>query len=76
MSNRKHNDSLITDEGTLMRRAWIDLALNSVRSQLKAETIGSGDILAVGYEVAEKGAEPESEPNRPHLYLAYSASKS
>lgn len=76
MSNRKHNDTLITDEGTLMRRAWIDLALNSVRSQLKAETIGSGDILAICYEAAEKGAEPESEPNCPHLYLAYSASKS
>ena len=53
MSNRKYNDSLITDEGTLMRRAWIDLALNSVRSQLKAETLGSGDILAACYEAAE-----------------------
>jgi hypothetical protein len=76
MSNRKYNDSLITDEGTLMRRAWIDLALNSVRSQLKAETVGSGDIHATCYEAAEKAAEREPEPSRPHLYLAYPAPKS
>ena len=76
MSNRKYNDSLITDEGTLMRRAWIDLALNSVRSQLKAETVGSGDTHTACYEAAEKAAERESEPNLPHLYLAYPAPKS
>ena len=76
MSNRKHNDSLITDEGTLMRRAWIDLALDSVRSQLTAETLGSSDILAAGYEAAEKESGSDSESSRPKLYLAYSASKS
>jgi len=76
MSVRKHNDTLITDERTLMRRAWVDLALNSVRSHLKSETIGSGDILAICYEAEENNAEQESEPNCPHLYLSYSASKS
>jgi len=73
MSNKKHNESLITDEQTLMRRAWVDLALNSVRSQLNFEALESADTVAAGYETADEGANSVS--RRPNLYLAYSASR-
>lgn len=78
MSNKKHSDSLITDETTLMRRAWIDLALSSVRSQLSFRPLENTDTLPAGYEKAEgaSAAGKKSALRRPHLYLAYSAAKS
>jgi hypothetical protein len=78
MSNKKHSDTLITDETTLMRRAWIDLALDSVRSQVSFQTTEAPDNLAAGYESAEGEGSSEGDlgSRRPHLYLAYSAAKS
>ena len=76
MSNKKHSDSLITDETTLMRRAWIDLALDSVRSQLNFRPHENEDLLAAGYE--KDGRELRTEASAGtgrHLYLAYSAEK-
>ena len=76
MSNKKHNESLITDERTLMRRAWIDLALNSVRSQLNfgvAEDREAVETIAAGYEAATP--ELATDKRRSRLYLAYSAGK-
>lgn len=77
MSNKKHNDSLITDEKTLMRRAWIDLALSSVRSQLKFGVLEGRETaettIAAGYETA--APEAATEKRERHLYLAYSAGK-
>jgi hypothetical protein len=76
MSKKKNGDSLITDETTLMRRAWVDLALDSVRSQLDFRSHENGDLLAAGYEgnASERRAE-SSDRARRHLYLAYSAGK-
>jgi hypothetical protein len=77
MSNKKHNDSLITDETTLMRRAWIDLALDSVRSQLSFRAHDNSDMLAAGYETAAaESAADDANAKARHLYLAYSAEKS
>ena len=76
MSNKKNNDSLITDETTLMRRAWIDLALNSVRSQLNVRALEKPELVAAGNEQPDSfGAEQSRRSQRPQLYLAYSATK-
>jgi hypothetical protein len=37
MSDKKHSDSLITNEDTLQRRDWIERALAGVRGQALAE---------------------------------------
>ena len=58
MSETKHSD-VITNERTIQRRIWIDSALESVRSRLKA--------------MAEAGASEPSERARPNLYVAYSS---
>ena len=59
-----------------MRRAWIDLALNSVRSQLNfgaPDEREAVETIAAGYEVA--APEPVTDQRQSRLYLAYSAGK-
>lgn len=38
MSDKKHSDSLITNQDTLQRRDWIERALAGVRSQTADES--------------------------------------
>ena len=76
MSNKKHHsETLITDEKTLMRRAWIDLAMDSVRSQRNFGSSIPKDTLAAGYDDAPINESAPSRKRRPQLYLAYSANK-
>ncbi len=71
MENKKHNEALITNEDTLVRRAWIESALEGVRSHIDAplppaEAGNSG--RSADYE-----REPTAESKRPHLYMVWSS---
>jgi hypothetical protein len=57
MSNKKHSDTIITNEQTLQRRAWIERALDGVR----------GTLLS-----GEDGLEIRRKP-RPRLYVVGSS---
>ncbi len=59
MSDAKHSDTIITNEGTIQRRAWIESALNSVRARM-------GFIPET--EFSESADESGESPN---LYVAY-----
>ena len=82
MSDKKQEKSTFSNEDTLVRRAWIDSALTSVRSHLDAHVGDSGPFPA-GAEGAASGAEmAEVEQNaaaqptagdKPRLYVAWSS---
>lgn len=60
MSGKKDSETIITNEQTLRRRAWVESALESVRQRLG---------------IARTGSDPESGCSRPrkrHLYVATS----
>ena len=59
MSDVKHSDTIIRNEGTIKRRAWIESALNSVRARM-------GFITEA--EFSESPGDPGEPPN---LYVAY-----
>ena len=59
MSDAKHSDTIITNEGTIKRRAWIESALKSVRARM-------GFVPEA--EFSESPGEPGEPPN---LYVAY-----
>jgi len=77
MSNDNDKDDLFTNEDTLVRRAWIDSALDSVRSRLgntqdrpepdsePAEAPADNDRSATACSSRRAG--------RPKLYVAWSA---
>jgi hypothetical protein len=85
MSNKKNNESIFSNEDTLVRRAWIDSALDSVRSHLSSGTsesettsVASGDAASAHPEVSSQSSKPvvRSQPQeRPNLYLAWSANE-
>ena len=64
MSDDDRDHPLIRNEDTLRRRAWIDLALASVRHRLRPAELGEAPPA-----VAAEPAEPASEGGRPKLYL-------
>jgi hypothetical protein len=59
MSDKKHSDSLITNEDTLQRRDWIERALAGVRGQA----------------VAKQQDLPKASRSRPRLYVVGSRSR-
>jgi len=59
MSDKKHSDSLITNEDTLQRRDWIERALAGVRGQA----------------VDEPPETPKQSRARPRLYVVGSRSR-
>ena len=59
MSDKKHSDSLITNEDTLQRRDWIERALAGVRGQADGE--------------AQKL--PRNSRSKPRLYVVGSRSR-
>ena len=65
MSDDDRDRPLIRNEDTLRRRAWIDLALASVRSRLKPAELGEAPVVAPEAEAVE----PAADGGRPHLYL-------
>lgn len=77
MSKNHDKEDLFTNEDTLVRRAWIDSALDSVRSRLggtpdNCETPDSDE------ETGQSAAPTEtrsSKGQRPKLYVAWSATE-
>lgn len=67
MSDDERDRPLIRNEDTLRRRAWIDLALASVRSRLKPAELGEAPATPQGAPVPPP--EPAPDGPRPKLYL-------
>ncbi len=42
MSDRKHSNTIITNESTLQRRDWIERAVSGVRSKASSDEITGG----------------------------------
>jgi hypothetical protein len=73
MADDKNNEKSFSNEDTLVRRAWIDSALEGVRAQIDAP-LPAAETAA--YVVEGAGMHPEqseAEEERPGLYLAWSA---
>jgi len=67
MSDDERDRPLIRNEDTLRRRAWIDLALASVRSRLKPAELGEAPAMPEAAPV--QLPEPAPDGTRPKLYL-------
>jgi hypothetical protein len=67
MSDDDRDRPLIRNEDTLRRRAWIDLALASVRSRLKPAELG--EAPATPEAAPTQPPEPAPDGPRPKLYL-------
>ena len=74
MSNDNEKPELITNEDTLVRRAWIDSAVDSVRAKLGG-TPGADDAQDRDDQVSPSEARCSAKPRsgRPKLYVAWSA---
>jgi hypothetical protein len=78
MANKKHNETVITNQETLVRRAWIESAVESVRARINTPLpqAESGSFI----HDADEGLKPahnsrQEQPvrgERPHLYVAWS----
>jgi hypothetical protein len=79
MANKKHNDTVITNEDTLVRRAWIESAVESVRARINTPLpqAESGSLVQDDDEDLNSAHKPaQAKPvrgERPHLYVAWSA---
>lgn len=71
MENKKQNEALITNEDTLVRRAWIESALEGVRSHIDAP-LSPAEAGNIGRN-ADEEREPTAESERPHLYMVWSS---
>jgi len=60
MSGKKHSETIITNEQTIRRRAWIDSALESVRQRLGT------------FRAASDSETDSSQPRERRLYIASS----
>ncbi|MDP6436064.1 MAG: hypothetical protein QF790_08475 [Gammaproteobacteria bacterium] len=81
MSDKKHRNESFTNEDTIVRRAWIDSALESVRGRLNttypdpdAATVGTG-VDGEEKDDAEQQSAEATKPrgtdvSRPRLYVA------
>ena len=67
MSDDDRDRPLIRNEDTLARRAWIDLALASVRSRLRPAELGDAPVAPEAPPAVP--AEPAADAGRPKLYL-------
>lgn len=66
MTYKKDNENPITNEDTLVRRAWIESAIEGVRARVDA-TLPPAEAGNLGTE------EPAADHDEPHLYLAWDA---
>ncbi len=88
MSDKKQNDTAFTNEDTIVRRQWIESALESVRGQLDSgcpdpdaaisDTSVDGEPAQDTAETdsgpaAEAAGNPRMDATRPRLYVAWSA---
>jgi hypothetical protein len=80
MSKNHDKEDLFTNEDTLVRRAWIDSALDSVRSRLggSPDSGESADFDEESGQSADRSAAPgpaSKRAERPKLYVAWSATE-
>lgn len=70
MAHKKDNDDLITNADTLVRRAWIESAIESVRTSIESPlpVAEVGDIAS-----SVSGLDDRSEATGSHLTLVWSA---
>ena len=72
MSNKKDNESLITNEETLVRRAWIKSAIEGVRARVDTRPHAeSGNLAREGFCSTAEQLQDTGE--RPQLYVAWDA---
>ena len=82
MSDKNKNDRLFRNEDTLVRRAWIESAIEGVRASLGSgfnalefgEPINPPAALNNEPQATSKSRFPAAGKNRPSLYVAWSAS--
>jgi hypothetical protein len=74
MEYKKHNKTAITNEDTLVRRAWIESAVESVRARINEPLpqAESGSLIRMADEAPKLAAERPARGERPHLYIAWS----
>jgi len=71
MSNKNNNDSFFTNQDTIVRRAWINSALESARSRLAPS---SEHDAVIGYiDANDVGQAAAGSAEQPHLYVAWSS---
>jgi hypothetical protein len=89
MPNKNNNNSIFTNQDTIVRRDWINSALDSVRSRLGSgsendavagDVVRNNDSNAVGQPPenpqpaeAAKAAKAQDSSGQPHLYVAWSS---
>lgn len=70
MSDDDRDRPLIRNEDTLARRAWIDLALASVRNRLRPDELGEApEATGAAPAPPEKGVDAPTDDARPKLYV-------
>jgi hypothetical protein len=84
MSDKKNNNRPFTNEDTLVRRAWVESALESVRGRIKAANpdiddsvanVGADQSLQSAFQATDDVVEAtDSQSGRkPQLYVAWSS---
>lgn len=71
MSNKKDNESLIKNEDTLVRRAWIESAVEGVRARVDTpqQHAEAGSLAREEFRAAAE--QHRAEGDRPRLYIAW-----
>ena len=70
MAYNKDNDDLITNAETLVRRAWVESAIECVRTRIESP-LPVAEVSDIGGSVS--GIEDRSEATGSHLTLVWSA---
>jgi hypothetical protein len=76
MAHEKDNDTLITNEDTLVRRAWIESAVEGVRARVETSLSHAEVDALVREEFPADIAtcrEDAEDADRPELYLVWDA---
>jgi hypothetical protein len=73
MANKKDTEALITNEKTLVRRAWIESAIEGVRAQVSTPVAHAEPANLAREEFCAATEKHQDEGGRPHLYVAWDA---
>ncbi|MCP4000624.1 MAG: hypothetical protein GY727_06925 [Gammaproteobacteria bacterium] len=74
MDNKRHTEAVIKNEETLVRRAWINSAVESARIRINEPLpqAESGSLMQKADEEPNLMAERPARGKRPELYIAWS----
>jgi hypothetical protein len=73
MAYKKDNESLITNEETLVRRAWIESAIEGVRARVDTPRPHAESGSLAREEFRAVAEQHRDEGGRPQLYVAWDA---